>query len=102
MPPRPDLSAFMMSAGFMLTPTRFLDACHRRCGDYFTLRPAPDREIVFTVDPAAVESVMASVSAPRFEEAVNFMRRFLTCVRGACRAWPCWLPAAAVGVRGRK
>ena len=57
MPPRPDLSAFMMSAGFMLTPTRFLDACHRRCGDYFTLRPAPDREIVFTVDPAAVEKV---------------------------------------------
>ncbi len=41
----------------MLTPTRFLDACHRRCGDYFTLRPAPDREIVFTVDPAAVEKV---------------------------------------------
>ncbi len=57
MPPRPDLSAFMMSAGFMLTPTRFLDACHDRCGDYFTLRPAPDREIVFTVDPAAVEKV---------------------------------------------
>ena len=57
MPPRPDLSGFMMNAGFMLTPTRFLDACHRRCGDYFTLRPTPDREVVFTVDPAAVEKV---------------------------------------------
>ncbi len=41
----------------MLTPTRFLDACHRRCGDYFTLRPTPDRDVVFTVDPAAVKRV---------------------------------------------
>jgi cytochrome P450 len=57
MPPRPDLSRLMMSAGFMLMPTRFIEACHERCGDYFTLRPAPDREIVFTVDPAAVERV---------------------------------------------
>ena len=57
MPPRPDLSNFMMSAGFMLTPTRFLDACHQRCGDYFTLRPTPDREVVFTVDPGAVKQI---------------------------------------------
>ncbi len=57
MPPRPDLSNFMMSVGFMLTPTRFLDACRRRCGDYFTLRPAPDRELVITADPAAVRKV---------------------------------------------
>ena len=57
MPPRPDLSSFMMSAGFMLTPTRFLDACHQRCGDYFTLRPTPDREVVFTVDPKAVKKI---------------------------------------------
>jgi len=41
----------------MLTPTRFLQACHERCGDYFTLRPTPDREVVFTVDPAAVKKV---------------------------------------------
>lgn len=41
----------------MLTPTRFLDACRRRCGDYFTLRPAPDRELVITADPAAVKQV---------------------------------------------
>lgn len=57
MPPRPDLSNFMMTVGFMLTPTRFLDECHRRCGDYFTLRPTPDREAVITVDPVAVEQV---------------------------------------------
>ena len=41
----------------MLTPTRFLDACRRRCGDYFTLRPTPDREVVVTADPAAVKKV---------------------------------------------
>jgi len=57
MPPRPDLSAWMMGAGFMLVPTRFLDACHERCGDYFTLRPTADREIVVTADPEAVRRV---------------------------------------------
>jgi cytochrome P450 len=57
LPPRPDLSNFMMSAGFMLMPTRFLDACHERCGDYFTLRPSADRELVITADPEAVKQV---------------------------------------------
>jgi cytochrome P450 len=47
----------MMSAGFVLTPTRFLEACHERCGDYFTLRPARDRVLVVTVDPQAVRQV---------------------------------------------
>jgi cytochrome P450 len=47
----------MMSVGFMLTPTRFLDACRESCGDYFTLRPTPDRELVVTADPKAVKRV---------------------------------------------
>jgi cytochrome P450 len=46
-----------MSVGFLLTPTRFLDDCHAACGDFFTLRPAKDREIVFTADPDAVRQV---------------------------------------------
>ena len=57
MPPRPDLSNLMMSVGFMLTPARFLDACRERCGDYFTLRPTPDRELVVTCDPEAVRQI---------------------------------------------
>ena len=57
MPPRPDLSRYMMSVGFIVHPTRFLESCHERCGDYFTLRPAPGREIVFTVDPEAVKQI---------------------------------------------
>jgi cytochrome P450 len=57
LPPRPNLSRFMMTAGFMLTPTRFLDSCHERCGDYFTLLPQPDRVLVVTADPEAVKRV---------------------------------------------
>ncbi|HVS27962.1 MAG TPA: cytochrome P450 [Solirubrobacteraceae bacterium] len=57
LPPRPDLSRLMMSAGFVVMPTRFLDACQRRCGDYFTLRPAADRLVVVTADPHAVKQV---------------------------------------------
>ena len=60
LPPRPDLSRFMMTLGFMLTPTRFLDSCQERCGDYFTLRPTADRTIVMTSDPAAVREVFQS------------------------------------------
>ena len=57
LPPRPDLSRWMMSAGFVLQPTRFLDACHERMGHYFTLRPAPGRVLVVTADPGAVKEV---------------------------------------------
>jgi cytochrome P450 len=46
----------MMRAGFIFQPTRFLDQCHERMGDYFTLRP-PGRTVVVTVDPAAVKQV---------------------------------------------
>ncbi|MBJ7330942.1 MAG: cytochrome P450 [Solirubrobacteraceae bacterium] len=60
LPPRPDLGRFMMSAGFILRPTRFLDACHETCGDYFTLLPAKDRVIVTTADPAAVKQVFSA------------------------------------------
>jgi cytochrome P450 len=57
LPPRPDLSRFMMGVGFMVMPTRFLEACQRRCGEYFTLRPAPGRVLVVTSDPDAVKQV---------------------------------------------
>jgi cytochrome P450 len=57
LPPRPDLSRAMMSVGFLLRPTQFLEECHARCGDFFTLRPQPGREVVFTVDPAAIRQV---------------------------------------------
>jgi cytochrome P450 len=46
-----------MSIGFVLQPARFLEECQANVGDYFTLRPAPGREIVVTADPAAVKQV---------------------------------------------
>ncbi len=57
LPPRPDLSRWMMSTGFIFQPTKFLDACHERMGDYFTLKPAPGRTLVVTADPAAAKQV---------------------------------------------
>ncbi len=57
LPPRPDLSPWMMRTGFVLAPTRFLDTCQERMGDYFTLRPASGRVLVVTSDPAAVKQV---------------------------------------------
>jgi len=57
LPPRPDLSRFMMTTGFVLMPTRFLDACSERCGEYFTLRPPGDRVLVVTSDPQAIKQV---------------------------------------------
>jgi cytochrome P450 family 135 len=47
----------MMSAGFVLWPTRFLDRCQETCGDFFTLRPQPGRWVVFTSDPETVKQV---------------------------------------------
>ncbi len=60
LPPRPGLSRWAMSVGFLLTPTRFLDACHADCGEYFTLRPAADRTLVLTSDPDAVRQVFTA------------------------------------------
>jgi cytochrome P450 family 135 len=57
LPPRPDLSRWMMRTGFVLQPTKFLDQCHERMGDWFTLRPTADRVLVVTADPAAVKQV---------------------------------------------
>jgi hypothetical protein len=57
LPPRPDLSRWMMRAGFIFQPTKFLEQAHERMGDYFTLLPAPGRVLVVTVDPAAVKQV---------------------------------------------
>src|SRR4051794_16011620 len=57
LPPRPDLGRVMMGVGFVLWPTRFLDACQAKCGDFFTLRPQAGRWIVVTSDPATIKEV---------------------------------------------
>ncbi len=73
LPPRPDLSRWMMRTGFVLAPTRFLDACHERIRDYFTLRPAPGRVLVVTADPAAVKQVFTADPELLHAGAANLM-----------------------------
>jgi cytochrome P450 len=57
MPPRPDLGRVMMGVGFVLWPTRFLDACQAKCGDFFTLHPQQGRWIAVTSDPETIKQV---------------------------------------------
>jgi cytochrome P450 len=57
LPPRPTLGPLMMRTGFVLAPTRFLEACSAQVGDYFTLRPTASRVLVVTSDPEAVRQV---------------------------------------------
>jgi cytochrome P450 len=57
LPPRPDLGRINMAVGFVLWPTRFVDACHAKRGDFFTLKPQPGRWVVLTSDPATVKEV---------------------------------------------
>ena len=57
MPPRPDLGRLNMAVGFVLWPTRFLDACQEQCGDFFTLHPQTGRWIAVTSDPQTIKDV---------------------------------------------
>jgi cytochrome P450 len=57
MPPRPELGRLNMAVGFVLWPTRFLDACQEQCGDFFTLHPQTGRWIAVTSDPQTIKDV---------------------------------------------
>jgi len=57
LPPRPDLGVLNMNLGFVLWPTRFLDACQAKRGDFFTLHPQKGRWIVVTSDPQTIKEV---------------------------------------------
>jgi cytochrome P450 family 110 len=54
LPPGPSLFA---TFDFVRNPFRFLDACARRYGDWFTVRVPGVSPFVFTSDPAAVREV---------------------------------------------
>jgi cytochrome P450 len=60
LPPRPPLPRLTMATGFVLSPTKFFDACRASTGDYFTLRPVPGRTLVVTADPEAVRQVFTA------------------------------------------
>jgi len=54
LPPGP---SFFATLDFVRNPFKFLDACARRYGDWFTLRVPGVAPFVFTSDPAAVREI---------------------------------------------
>lgn len=57
LPPGPTGPRLATLARFMLTPTRFLEACQARYGDLFTLQLTADRTVVAAADPAVLKQV---------------------------------------------
>jgi cytochrome P450 len=57
LPPGPRLPASVQTLGFILSPSRFMNACRRRYGDVVWLRTAFDQGFVMVFDPDAVRQV---------------------------------------------
>jgi cytochrome P450 len=57
LPPGPRTPRALLMPRFVLRPTEFLDAVHRRYGDPFTLRLIQNRTIVFTTDPEEIKRI---------------------------------------------
>jgi cytochrome P450 len=57
MPPGPQLPRLVQTAGFMLFPRTFFDACRRRYGDAVTFGTAFDSRFVMLFDPDLVKQV---------------------------------------------
>lgn len=57
LPPGPGGPKGLTAARFLLRGPRFLESCHRRYGDNFTIRLNTGRTVVITCDPAIVKEV---------------------------------------------
>ncbi len=57
LPPGPRLPSPLQLVGFFRRPTAFMDRCHERYGDAFTLRLPGTEPMVFLADPEAVKAV---------------------------------------------
>jgi cytochrome P450 len=57
LPPGPRLPRVVQTAGFMLAPRRFFDACRRRYGDAVTFSTLFDSRFVMVFDPELVKQV---------------------------------------------
>jgi cytochrome P450 len=61
LPPGPELLPMLQTFQWMRRPTQFLDECHARFGDTFTIRFAGlQQAIVILADPAAIREVFAA------------------------------------------
>ena len=57
LPPGPRLPPPLQVVGFFRRPTGFMERCHARYGDTFTLRMPGSEPMVFLADPALVKAV---------------------------------------------
>ncbi|HLN07218.1 MAG TPA: cytochrome P450 [Acidimicrobiales bacterium] len=57
MPPGPPLPPFLQTLGFVLVPSRFIDACRRRYGDIVTFSSLFDACFVMIFEPEMVKQV---------------------------------------------
>src|SRR3954447_21598214 len=57
LPPGPRLPKWMQTAGFILAPVPFIEACRRRYGDVVTLSSLFDSRFVMVFDPDLVKQV---------------------------------------------
>lgn len=57
LPPGPRLAPPLQLVGFLSRPAAFMDSCHERYGDVFTLRIPGSEPMVFLADPGLVKAV---------------------------------------------
>jgi cytochrome P450 len=57
LPPGPRGPSALIAMRFLLRGPRFLEACHRRYGDSFTIRLNTGRTVVITCDPSTIKEV---------------------------------------------
>lgn len=60
LPPGPKGPSALVAARFLLRGPHFLEACHKRYGDAFTIRLNTGRTVVIASDPAVVKEVFQS------------------------------------------
>ncbi len=60
LPPGPRMPRWLQTIGWVTRPLPFLERCHRRYGDAFTIRLANDETFVMLGDPAAIRDVFTT------------------------------------------
>ena len=57
LPPGPSLPSAVQTLRWVVRPTAFLHACHRRYGDCFSVRIASEQQWVLVSDPESIKRV---------------------------------------------
>ena len=82
-PPGPPLPGWLQTLGFILAPSRFIKACHRRYGGIVRFRTLFASRLVVVFDPDLVRPLFAEASgALRVGEATALLRPAVRAVFG--------------------